>query len=167
MIAAANVKFRLSGGAANPLGDSSLGGVISSELMPASLNALFDRVNSAEALAGDVEYRCVYLKNSHATLTLYAATVWLAANTPSPDTSVSIGLGTAAVNATEQTVADESTAPSGVSFSAPASYGAGLVIGDIPPGQHKAVWIRRTVSAAAAAYNGDIFALGWQGDTGA
>lgn len=166
-ITASDIDFRLSGGAANAVGDSSLGGVISSEAVSASLNALFDRVTGAEAAAGDVEYRCVYIKNTHGSLTLYAATVWIDSNTPSTDTAIAIGLGTAAVNAEEQTVGNESTAPSGVSFSAPGSYGAGLVIGDIPAGQFKAVWIRRTVTAAAAAYNSDGFTIACQGDSGA
>lgn len=166
-IAASDIDFRLSGGASNADGNASIGGAISSNAVSASLNALFDRVTGAEASAGDTEYRCIYVKNSHATLTLYAATVWLSSNTPSADTAAAIGLGAAAVNATETAVADESTAPAAVSFSAPASYAAGLLIGDIPAGQYKAVWIRRTVTASAAAYNNDGFTLNVQGDSGA
>lgn len=165
-ITAANIGFHLSGGASNADGNAALGGVISSNAVSASLNALFDRVTGAEALVGDVEYRAIYIKNNHGSLTLYAATVWISSNTPSTDTAISIGLGTAAVNATEQTVGNESTAPSGVSFSAPSSDGTGLVIGDIPPGQFKAIWIRRTTGAAAAAYSNDTFTLAVQGDTG-
>lgn len=165
-ITASDIDYKLSGGAANADGNASLGGVISANSVSASLHALFDRVTGAEALAGDVEYRCIYLKNSHGTLTLYGATVWLSANTPSTDTTIDIALGSAAINGEEQTVADEATAPTGVSFSAPASFGSGLVIGDIPAGQHKAVWLRRTVGAAAAAYTGDGFTLAVQGETG-
>lgn len=166
-ISASNIDFRLSGGASNALGDASLGGVISANSASAALNALFDRVTGAEASAGDVEYRCVYVKNNHGSLTLYAATVWIGSNTPSTDTDIAIGVGTAAVNAEEQTVANEATAPAGVSFSSPSSYGTGLLLGDIPAGQFKAVWIRRTVTAGAAAYNGDGFTINVQGDTGA
>jgi hypothetical protein len=166
-ITASDIDFKLSGGASNADGDASLGGVISSNAQSASLNAFFDRVTGAEALAGDVEYRCLYVTNSHGSLTLYAATVWLSVNSPSTDTAIAIGLGTAAVNAEEQTVGNESTAPSGVSFSAPASYAAGLLIGDIPAGQHKAIWVRRTVGSSAAAYNSDGYTLDVQGDSGA
>ena len=66
----------------------------------------------------------------------------------------------------EQTVADEQTAPSGVSFSAPSNFAGGLSIGDIPAGSHKAVWARRTVTAGAAAVN-DTATLRVQGDTAA
>ncbi len=145
-IVSSDLKFKLSGGASNTDGNASLGGAESST----DAGNIFDNVSSAEAAAGDVEYRCEYLKNEHATLTALDAKVFIQAQTPSGDTSVEIGLGTAAIGTgNEQTVANESTAPSGVTFSAPTS-GAPLSIGDIPPGQHKAIWIKRTVNAAAA-----------------
>jgi len=160
-IISTDIKYRLSGGASNTDPAAALGGAKSSN---AAGSTIFDDVSSAEASAGDTEYRCVYVHNNHGTLTLQGAKVWIQTQTPSGDTSVDIGLGTSAVNATEQTVANENTAPSGVSFSAPSSFAGGLSIGDIPAGQHKAVWIRRTINAAAAAAS-DSFALRVQGDT--
>ena len=47
--------------------------------------------------------------------------IWIASNTPSADTTIEIALGSSAVNGTEQTIANESTAPTGVTFSAPSS----------------------------------------------
>lgn len=167
-IVAADIKIRLSGGAANADPNASLGGAKSStDVVDATLHNLFDIVSSDEASAGDVEYRCIYVHNGHATLTLQNAKVWIQSNTPSADTSIDIGLGTSAVNGTEQTVANESTAPTGVTFSAPAVEGSALTIGDIPAGQHKAVWVKRTVNAGAAAYNNDNFVLRVKGDTAA
>lgn len=166
-ITATDIQFRLSGGAANADGGASLGGVKSSNQVSSSLHAFFDRVTGAESAAGDVEYRCLYVHNNHATLTLYAATAWMPTNTPATGTTIDIGVGTAAVNGIEQTVVDESSAPTGVSFSAPSTYGTGLLLGDIPAGQHKAVWLRRTVTAGAAAYNSDGATLSVQGDSGA
>ena len=159
-IISTDIKYRLSGGASNTDPAASLGGVKSST----DASNYFDDVSSAEASAGDTEYRCVYVHNNHGSLTLIGAKVWIQANTPSGDTDVAIGLGTSAVNATEQTVVDESTAPSGVAFSQPTTFAGGLSIGDIPFGQHKAVWVRRVVNAAAAAY-ADSFTLRVQGDT--
>lgn len=75
--------------------------------------------------------------------------------------------GSSAVNATEQTVADENTAPTGVTFSAPSTEGASLAIGDIPAGQHKAFWIKRIITAGAAAYNSDSATLTVKCDTAA
>lgn len=159
-IVSTDIKYRLSGGSSNTDPAASLGGVKSST----DASNYFDDVSSAEASAGDTEYRCVYVHNNHGSLTLIGAKVWIQANTPSGDTDVSIGLGTSAVNGTEQTVADESTAPSGVSFSQPTTFAGGLSIGDIPAGQHKAVWVRRVVNSGAAAY-ADSFTLRVQGDT--
>jgi hypothetical protein len=162
-IASTDIKFRLSGGSANTDQNASLGGAKSSTEAPSNL---LDNVASGEAAAGDVEYRCEYVHNAHATLTLEAAKIWIHANTPSADTTLAIGIGTSAVNATEQTVANESVAPSGVTFSAAANEAGAVSLGDIPAGQHRAVWIRRTVTAGAVASN-DTATLRVKGDTAA
>jgi len=166
-IVASDIEFRLSGGSSNAIGDASLGGVISSGVVSSSLNGLFDYVTGDESAAGDVEYRCIYVRNSHASLTLYGAKIWIDTNTPSTFTTVDIGLGTSALNGTEQTIANENTAPSGVTFSAPAAASSALLIGDMTPGQSKAVWIRRTITAGAQAYANDSMSLTIRGDTSA
>ena len=143
-----DILFRLSGGAANASADASLGGAKSSNAVP---SGFFDTITGAESAAGDVEYRCFYVHNAHATLTMLGALVWIDTNVTG--TELAIGVGTGAINGTEQTVANESTAPSGVTFSQPANRAAGLALGDIPAGQHKAVWVRRTVAAASPARN--------------
>ena len=166
-IVAADIKYRLSGGASNSDLSLSLGGAKSSTEVAdsPSLHNLFDVVSGAELSAGDVEYRCVYIHNAHATLTAESMVVYINSNTPSADTAAAIGLGTAAINATEQTVANESTAPSGVTFSAAAGSGNALSIGNIPPGQHKSLWLRRTVTAGGAAYSSDVVQLALVFDT--
>lgn len=159
-----DIKYRLSGGAANSDPAASLGGAKSSTEMSTDL---FDDVGSSEASAGDTEYRCIYVHNGHGSLTMESAKIWIQANTPSTDTAIAIGLGTSSINGTEQTVVDESTAPSGVSFSSPATEGAALSLGNIPFGQHKAVWVRRVVNASSAAYTNDTFTLRVKCDTAA
>lgn len=167
-IASTDIDFHLSGGASNSDPDAALGGVISStQITDATIANLFDNISGAEASAGDTEYRCFYVKNNHGSLTLQGAEIWIETNTPSGDTEATIGLGTSAVNGTEQTVADESTAPSGVTFSTANGQGNALSIGDIPSGEHKAIWVRRVVSAAAAAFNSDSVVIRVQGDTAA
>lgn len=160
-IISTDIVYRLSGGAANADPLLSLGGAKSS--VAASTN-IYDDVTSAEATAGDIEYRCIYIHNAHATLSYLAPKVWVQANTPSADTTVAIGLGTSGLNATEQTVANENTAPTSVTFSSPIDFATGLQMVDIPAGQHYPIWIRRTVNAAAAAV-ADSFTLRVQGDT--
>jgi hypothetical protein len=167
-IVAGDIDFHLSGGAANSDVDASLGGAISStEITDASLHNLFDEVDSGEASAGDTEYRCIYVKNAHGTLALQNAKVWIETQTPSGDTTIDIALAGEGVNGTAETVADESTAPSGETFSAPANEGAALSIGNIPAGEHQAIWVRRTVSSDASAYNSDSVVLRVKGDTAA
>ncbi len=159
-----DIKFRLSGGASNTDPMLSLGGNKSSTEVVGS--TIFDSVSGAESAAGDVEYRCVYIHNAHATLSLTGAVAWLPANTPSSTTTVDIAVGTSAVNGAEQTVADETGAPTGVTFTPAASQGAGVALGDIPAGQHRALWIRRTINAGSAA-SADTFTLRATGETAA
>lgn len=157
-----DIHYRLSGGAANSDPAASLGGAKSSVQFTA--NAIFDDVSSAEAAAGDAEYRCFYVHNAHATLTLQGAKIWIQSQTSSSDTDIAIALGGEGLNGTAETVANEGTAPSGESFSQPASFAAGLTIGDLAPGEHYPVWIRRTVNAAAASAT-DAWTIRVQGDT--
>jgi len=81
------------------------------------------------------------------------------------DALIECGLDTTAISAKGAsgaqavTVANESTAPAGVTFSA-----GPLAIGDLGPGQVKGIWLRRTVTAGAGAVNdGAVYAV--SGDT--
>lgn len=134
-------------------------------------NEVFDDVSGDENAASDVEYRCLFLLNNHATLTWTSGVVWIYSETAGGaawaigvDPTAASAKGSAGAQAVE--VADEDTAPAGVSFSAPATKGAGLAMGDIGPGQVKAVWIRRT-AANTAAVNDDGMVLKIEGDTAA
>lgn len=160
-IVASDIKFRLSGGASNSDPNASLGGVKSSTDAGTDL---FDNVSSAESSTGHTDYRIIYIHNGHGSLTGKSSKVWLQSNTPSPDTAVEIAL-IGSVNDTAPVLANENTAPAGASFSSAATEGAALSIGDIPPGQHQAVCIKRVVSPGAAAYTGDGFTLRFKCDT--
>lgn len=161
-IISAEIQYRLSGGAGNTDPLASLGGVKATQTVTAG--TLFDTVNSTESNAGDVEYRCIYVHNANGSLSLQNAVMFIPTNTSG--NRIDIGVGTSAVNGTEQTVGSENTAPSGVSFSQPSTAGTGISLGTIPAGQHRAVWVRRTIAAATAASN-DSFTLRVQGDTAA
>lgn len=163
-----DLHMRLSGGASNSDVNASLGGVKSStSVTSASTNNLFDQASSAETTDGDIEYRCVYIHNNHGTLTAQNVRIWISSNTPSAGTSIAIGLGTAAVNGEEQTVANESTAPSGVTFSEPSSEGAALTPANLPAGQHIALWVRRTINAGTSAFTDDAATIELKVDTAA
>lgn len=166
-IVSGDIDTRLSGGAGNADPNASLGGVKSStEVVDNVDNNLFDDVTGAEHSAGHIDYRCVYLHNSHGTITLTNAVGWIASDTTGVESDISIAVGTAAVNGTEQTVANETTAPTGVSWSdAAVSRATGLAMGNIPAGQHKALWIRRTISAGSTPQAADTCAIQFGGDT--
>jgi hypothetical protein len=152
---AVDIEYRLSGGSGNTDPAASLGGAMSST---EAGSGLFDNVSSAEAAAGDIEYRCVYVANV-GTTTALTAVIWIQANTPSGDTTIAIALGGEGVNGTAETVGDENTAPSGESFSSPSSAGSGLSLGGLAQNDEYPVWIRRTVTAGAAAATSDTFTL--------
>lgn len=167
-IVSGDIDFFLSGGAGNSDPNASLGGVISTtELTAAAVENLFDNVSGQEANDGDTEYRLLYVKNNHGTLTLQGAVVWISGETPSADTLIDIALAGEGVNVTAETVANEQTAPVGETFTHPTTKGGGLVIGDIPPGEFMGIWIKRVISATAAAANADAAVLRVEGDTAA
>lgn len=152
------IEFRLSGGASNSDPAASLGGAMSSTSVSTSLNGFFDLVSSAEAAAGDTEYRCIYIANTGSTTAL-SAKLWIQSNTPNSDNQIAIALGGEGVNGTAETVANENTAPSGESFSEPSSEGAALSLGDLAQNDEYPVWVRRTVNAGAAADASEAFTL--------
>lgn len=150
----------------------SLGKYISTtEITDATLSNVFDTISGDENAASDVEYRCIFVHNAHASLTLTSAVVWLHSETAggataaiAVDSTAASAIGSASAQALE--VADESTAPTVPSFTAPTSKGTGLALGDIQAGYCRAVWVRRT-AANTAALDLDGVVLRVEGDTAA
>jgi len=167
-IVAGDLKIYFSGGSGNTDPNASLGGAISTtEVTDNTTHNLFDQVSGTESLAGDTEYRGIYLKNTHGTLTLQNTKVYISSNTGSADTTIDIALDGGATNATMETLSDESTAPSGETFTAPTTYAGGLSIGSLAAGEKKGIFVRRTVNASAAAVNDDAVTIKYDGDTAA
>jgi hypothetical protein len=152
--------------------NASLGKYISqTALAGTALNNLWDNITGDENAASDVEYRCIFVHNNHATLTLLAPVAWIVSEVAG-GASVALSVDTTAesakASATAQAkqVANESTAPATQTFSAPTTKAAGLALGDIPAGHVKAIWIRRT-AANTGALDNDGATLRVEGDTGA
>lgn len=143
-IVAGDIKFYLNGGAANADPNASLGGTISATQVSGSLHGLFDAVGSDEASAGDIEYRALDVKNTSAE-TANNAVVYISSQTSSADTSIEIAYDSTGT----QTIANESTAPTGVTFSAPATKATGISLGSIAAGGTRRIWIKRVVTAGA------------------
>jgi hypothetical protein len=110
------------------------------------MNNLFDDVDPAEATAGDVEYRAIDLTNTGDALATVVK-AFMDPDSSSADTVLAFGIGASPIGST-LSIANESTAPAGVSF---ANYtpGSKLTIPDIPAGNYARLWIRRTVTAGA------------------
>lgn len=148
----------------------SLGKYISTtQITDATLGNLFDDITGDENAASEAEYRCLFIHNSHATLTLQAPVVWLSAevsggaNTAiSVDTTAASALGASAAQAKE--VTDENTAPTSQTFTSPTTKATGLALADLTPGQVRGVWVRRTATNSAALSN-DGATLRVEGDT--
>lgn len=135
----------------------SLGKYISTtEITSATLNNLFDTITGAENANSESEYRCFFLHNAHATLTWENVVVWMSAQTAGGanaaigvDPTAASAIGSASAQAVE--IANEDTAPAGVTFSTTAVDAASaLSVGNIGPGQCRAIWLRRTATNSAA-----------------
>ncbi len=128
-----------------------------------AIDNLFDSVGSGEAQAGRTEYRALIVKNDSA-YTMYGMIVWLAQNTPFPSDEVQIGIETPVANAI-QIVMNETTAPTGITWSLAASEAAALTAGNLAAGATVGIWIRRVVSPTTARYAANNFLLSVKADT--
>jgi hypothetical protein len=176
-IVAADIKFKLSvntsPGNANAQGNvnNSLGGYMAStEITDATLNNLFDDVTGDENSASDVEYRGMFVHNDHATIDWTSVVMWISSEVGGGTTVAIAPADEGAVPEDQagtvqmETIADEQTAPSGPSFSAPTTKGTGISLGTIGANEAHGIWVRRT-AADTAAVNNDGFTLSVEGDT--
>jgi|TARA_R110000851_G_scaffold261902_2_gene414461 hypothetical protein len=142
MLTAADLKFYES---TNNLGGSPN---FTTEVNP-SENGFWDLISGEESSSGDVEYRCLYVRNISTTNDLLTPSIELIQDSADPDTSINIAV-LDNVNETTVVSPNESTAPAG----SPTWYGAGV---DIPfnanltfdaggNGDFIAIWVRRTVA---------------------
>ena len=147
-VQATDIKFYLSGGVGNSDPNAALGGIKSTtEITTATLENLFDNVSSADASAGETNYRCLYVENTNGSDTLTAALTFFQA-TPAV-TGIGMGLDPAGKNGTATTIANEDAAPAGVSFTTPTDAGSGLNLTDLTAGDFYAIWLRRIVAPGA------------------
>lgn len=145
---------------------NNLGGAITvTQTISGIAGNVFDTFTGAETSAGATFYHCVYVKNTHGTLTAIGATVHVEAETVHAGIDVEIALGESAVNVAEQSIVNENTAPSNVTFSDADGIGNALTIGDIPPGEYKAIWFKVVIAPGTAAKNNYQTDLAYTFDT--
>lgn len=150
----------------------SLGKYISTTQITSGVaNNLFPDVTGSENAASNIDYKCEFLHNSHASLSLTTTVAWISAEVAGGataaigvDPTAASAIGSASAQAVE--VADKDTAPAGVTFSSPTTKAAGVAMGDIAAGFCRALWWRRS-AANTAALSGDGATVRMEGDTAA
>lgn len=143
---AANLVWKLTGGASNSDPNASLGGTPSSvSLSGTALNNLFDDVSPSEASAGDTEYRAIDLVNTGDAASA-GTVVYMSTETTSTGTALNMGIEASPINST-LSIVNESTAPAGVSF-AHYTSGSKLSLPAIAAGSRCRVWFERIVGAS-------------------
>jgi hypothetical protein len=151
----ANIILRLStggAGATNSNPNLSLGGQRATNAEAiittanTTLNNLFDDVSKAENFNGTTDYRCVYIHNDtqNAAEIFANGEVYLNGGSYA---SIQVGIGVK--NAVAPTIANENTAPAGITFSSPTSAAPlALMSGtnQLDADDYIALWIKRTAS---------------------
>lgn len=167
-IAASDIDLTLFGGASNTDPNLSLGGVKSTVaggiITSDELNNDMDDITSTEASAGITIYHAYAYENTHATLTYISPAFYIASQTSSGDTSLTVAVADELKNLDVETIADEETAPSGPTFTAPANFAAGITLNDLDASDYRGIWVKYIVGSSAAAVL-DSYTLGIQGDT--
>lgn len=115
-------------------------------------NLVWDNISKAESLAGDTEYRCLYIKNTHSTDTMIDVKLWRGSDASGQDViSVEldpVGKGNGSTTGVATTIALETTAPTGVTWTSNAiSEATALSVGDLAAGECYAFWEKRVVPA--------------------
>lgn len=165
-----NLKYSVSAAAGNTTAGTqptSLGDQVSTtQLGTSGANVQFDDVSSAEASAGDTEYRCFFVCNDHATDPATNVTITVQANaTKSTWTVAADNIGVTAKgsgSAQALTVANENTAPSG--GAGVGTFGSSASLGTIPAGSVAGFWVRRVTASSTTPLTADTATLRIGGD---
>ncbi len=157
---------------AQPNPNDSIGGFMSTTAWAGgTLHDLFDPITGDENAASEAEYRCVFIHNTNASLTLQSPKLWISAEVAGGAvTAIALdGTGVVAAGLTTaqaERVANENTAPTGEAFSSPTTKATGIAVPNIPAGSVIGIWIRRTATNSAA-ISGDGATIRVEGDTSA
>ena len=155
--------------------DASLGDYRASSLITTGVdNNVFDDVSGAEASAGDTEYRGIAFHNNHGTLPLTATVAWIQVDTGNGEDDISFKLeapSASEVTGAVQTIANESTEPTGGTWSDATSKATGedcpLVSNEVGVDEWFCIWLRRVISASAGAQAAESVTMRVEGDTAA
>lgn len=177
-ITATDIKFNLTkntgpgNSSAQASVNDSIGGFMSSTAVTDNtLNNLFDDISGDENAASTIDYRAFCVWNNHGTLTWQGVKAWLSSEVAGgASCAIALdGTGVVAYNSAStqvERITNETTAPSGESFSAPTVKASGLTIGNMATNTIQGIWVRRT-AANSAALDNDGVTIRCEGDTAA
>lgn len=144
------------------------GTVIARNEDPASpiFNAIFRDFTNTERRNGARQYHCIFLKNTHATLSFTNGKIWFSAVTPNPDTYARMGLELNAKTTAARTIANDTTAPSGIDLETRHNaVGESITLPTLAPNDYVAIWIQIELKPNSAIYNKDWFEIRVEGTT--
>ena len=128
---------------------SVLGGQISSTELTEVAEALFPNVSLADATAGITHYACICVKNTGAE-TITNVGVYLSSLVSNGKLYVAKGL-TGKNSTTEQTIANNTTAPTGaLVFQQPLYEYSPVALGLLAAGEFYHLWLKRVIAANTA-----------------
>lgn len=154
--------------------NASLGEFMSTTNMGTALHDLFDLVSGAEDVASDVEYRCIFVHNDHATDSAFNVFVWNSADVGG-GAAIALAADSAGVvagnSASAQAIeindeGDSGNELSGLTFAAHTSLATAISVGTLTAGQAIGIWVRRS-AANNGPVNNDGFTLSVTFDTAA
>ena len=175
----ADLKFHYTGASSHEAAqtdpDASLGNYrASSEITTGVDENVFDDVSGDEADGGDIEYRAIGFHNDHGSLPLTACVTWIQVDTGNGEDDVSFASEAPTVSDVTgaiQTIANESTAPTAVTFSDATSKATGqdcpLTSNEVGVDEWFGIWLRRTISSGASAAAAETVTMRVEGDTAA
>lgn len=163
-----DIKFYYSGGSSNSDGDDSIGGVKSSEEIPdGELHNLFDKIDAEEAEADYTDYRGIYVANENGeSLNLESVLAFIDEQDTDSDVTIKIGLPEEGVDEEIESLADEETEPTDVTFDSADGEDNGLdLVDSLSDGSYIGLWIERTSPTESSAYGDDYGKIGIRGET--
>ena len=144
MVSTADVKFY-------KVGAAGLGGTISAtQITTAISNNLFSNVTGAERIVGEDYYLAIAAKNTNADEAWIILTSGLIPIAPPTDTTWKWGFDAAGNNGTAQTIADQFTAPTSVTWHTAGNEPPTPNVGKLKAGEYVPIWIWSHVEAGAA-----------------
>ena len=143
-------------------GPVSLGGPIGSRPLAKGLNNLWANMDAETNAEGLSDHRVMFVRNNHPALTLYNTRLWVEFDGEPADIAAAVDPHPPAREALAKRIDTPGDSP-GLEFTSPSSPGSALLLGDLAPGEARAVWFRRTGRNRPAGVEGYSWVV--QGET--